>query len=319
MINVAAYNGLNCHHEMIGYVMAHCHTRPDIVLTVFTTSGVDFGWIRLYSDRFPGVPFQPIRAFSSAAFDHVVLLTDDDTSFPSLGEKERSKVLCIDHFHRIRRFQPMLRRISTRYFSDRTDAQYVLPTYCLVDETDKRLALSSMSGSNPEACISIVCIGAALEDFATMQQFVLHVQGLFPHNLSVTGVGRPLHFHLFHRRSVFPGEPDDHNLTVTRHNAADAGEMVAILRLSDYVLMGDGEARRQQALSGSCPLAYSCGCRLISSDLWKTANKLRSPIVFAETQTQALEPLGDCAIEDVYRESVELWSHRDDVLGSYLR
>lgn len=322
MIRVAAFNGLDCHHEMIGYILAHCQSRPCIALTVFTTSGADLSWITLYCERFPGVSFQSVEAFLSTNFDHIVLLTDDDRAFPVLVDAEEAKVLCIDHFHRLRRNTASgIKRISTRYFPDRLEAQYVLPTYCLVSKDDKMLALSSASGSSHDAEISIVCIGAAWEAFSTQQQFVRHVQTLFPMNVSPESVSRPLHFHLFHRRlvGIMIGEHSDGRISVTPHVAADAQCMIATLCKSDYVLIDDGAARQLHALSGSCPLAYSCGCRLITSALWKVSNNLSCPLVVP--LTDALEAIGDrggVGINLVYNEASNLWAHRDAVLASFL-
>lgn len=327
-IQVAAYNGLECHHEMIGYIMAYCQTRSDVQLTVFTTSSNDYAWISVYRGTFPASRFLPVSAFSPKEFDHIILLTDDDWSFPSLDPADQGKLLCIDHFYELRRLQPALRRMSTRFFPNRPDAVVVVPTYCLVDEKDKRLALSSASGASSDACISIACIGSTLEEFSTQQQFVQHVRALFPRNLSprnLSSVDRPLHFHLFHRRPLAVmdgacGTYVDERLSITSHTAADADTMVAILRRSDYVLMGGGDARQLRFMSGSCPLAYSCGCRLITSADWKAGNLMASPLEFNQMQTQT-EPLTALEGRDlalVYAEAARLWAHRDAVLDTFI-
>lgn len=319
MIRVGVFNGMDCHYEMIGYILAHCQSRDDVCCTVFVTFHGEMGWIDLYQGMFIDSAFKPLECFNHSDFDHIVLLTDDDWKFP-FDNVDQTKVVCIDHVHYIRRHDDRsnLRRLSTRFFPKRPYADFVLPTFCIVDEESKRRSLAS--SSSPNASISIVCIGAAFEDFHSLQHFVEHVQSVFPVNTSSENDSRPLHFHLFHRHPVnlMIGSHQDAGLSVTTHIGSDTQTMITTLQRSDYVMMLNGEHRTQHTISGSCPLAYSCGCRILASEEWKQAYQLQSPLVWhgGHMVLEALDASDGIGL--VYTEANDLWRRRDAVLAEFL-
>ena len=149
--SLAAYNGLSCHHEMIGHVLAY-----DPRTVVFSTDDGGLGWIDLYRRTFPLATFRPLHEFRERDFDHVVILTDDDFTYPGT---DAGKIICIDHSMNVRRSTGVSRdrRWSTRFFPNRPHDAYVLPTYEIVEELEKRRVLDASDA------VRVVCIGSVLE------------------------------------------------------------------------------------------------------------------------------------------------------------
>ena len=87
-MKIAIYNGLPCHYETIGHISEYCKLRGH-ELVVYSTVENSWGWFDYY-----GISPLSVEQYNHKEFDHVILLTDDDWSFPLTPDE---KIICIEH------------------------------------------------------------------------------------------------------------------------------------------------------------------------------------------------------------------------------
>ena len=87
-MKVAVYNGFPFHYETIGHLIEYCKDRQH-ELTVYSKTENTWGWFEYY-----GIEPKPVEEYSHEGHDRVILLTDDDWSFPVTPDE---KIICIEH------------------------------------------------------------------------------------------------------------------------------------------------------------------------------------------------------------------------------
>ena len=87
-MKVAVYNGLPCHYETIAHISEYCKLRGH-ELVVYSTVEKSWGWFDYY-----GITPLPVEQYNHKELDYVLLLTDDDWSFPLTPDE---KIIFIEH------------------------------------------------------------------------------------------------------------------------------------------------------------------------------------------------------------------------------
>ena len=137
-MKIAIFNGFNFHFEMFGYIIEYCLLK-NFKLDIFTPFELDLGWLSFYQKflikdnkdiTIKNVKEYPIKN----DYDHIILTTDDDRFFPDMLINE--KFICIDHYHKIRRFNVPY-HITTRKFPSRKFGDWALPVYKITDISEK--------------------------------------------------------------------------------------------------------------------------------------------------------------------------------------
>lgn len=99
-MKVAVYNGFPYHYETIGHIIEYCKSRQH-ELTVYSKTEKSWGWFEYY-----GIKPKPTEEYSHEGYDRVVLLSDNDWSFPVTPDE---KIICIEHIQLQRRSGNMKR------------------------------------------------------------------------------------------------------------------------------------------------------------------------------------------------------------------
>lgn len=274
---VAIYQGFDCfHYEMIGYALEYCLKRG-LKVTVYAhaTQGEGAGW-RAYYRRVFGdseLAFYSPMEFEPFTYDTVFLLTDDDRHYHSNWlMRTKPRVICIDHFHSIRREGAAMYHVGTRFFPT-NPRPWALPCYeaAVPNIEAKREAVS-------HGRVIVACVG---------------VSGV-PREVGVLKklLGRAwdsLEVHIIGRYVVMADECADANVHI--HKMASPDAMADILRRATHVLFLHDppvEKRNQypeQIMSGTIPLALTYGCQMILPDSWNAAYRFSSPVVYSKEQT----------------------------------
>jgi hypothetical protein len=324
---------------MIGFVL---DAIDDVV--VFTTLDDPSRWFDFYVKRFPGCEkrIRNVSEYEPGEWDMTILLTDDDWAM-RVGAIPDEKMLCIEHFHRLRRpGSEALGRLATRRFADRPELEWCIPTYNLFSaragpKGQREAAKASPKSITPSvqlpdasACrtqaqvkasdtnqntrIVVTCIGDASNLVVPPQTFADVVSRRFSNTDDIQ-------FHVF-RRHV-KTELAGLGIDLVDHVNESSVDLINHLQTSDYVMIMTGhqleESHCRHFMSGAIPLAYATGCRLIMTSDMKREYALESPLVVESDAYFELSRPNVCDIESVYEEAGGLIARRDDLLSKYLR
>jgi hypothetical protein len=281
-VKVCAYNGCPYHHEMIWHILDF---NPEI--TIFTTFD-NSGWVDFYKKLFPSSTILDSTSFNENDWDHIFLLTDDDTSY---NIKNNTKIICIDHSAYIRR-PHIQRRLSIRHYPNRPNDTWIIPNFKII--FNKPIL--------PD--IHIACIGG----WTTTKEFGIRFLNIFGNN-------HEIQFHIFNKDiRLHCGHPNVHI-----YFNADAETMMNCLLSCDYVLMANPKSQLF-ATSGCISLAYSTGCRLIVPNGWKDLYKLKSPmeVDYFGTETIEIKKPTQEELENVHRESSQFIKARNNLYTNFL-
>jgi hypothetical protein len=301
---VCAFNGMPCHHELIGHVLAF---RAD--LPVFSTPGdARERWFELYAALFPGARIRPVGEYAPQDWDVTLLLTDDDGGFPA--GVPACRVVCVDHWHEVRRAGDFRRRLATRHFSARLPpVEWVMPVYGVHALPEKRAAALDRADGR----VQVACIGDSLNQVLPPWTLCDALRARFSN--AATGI----RWHLFRRRDA---GRDGGGLDLVQHPNASACEMAAALLGCDYVLLlAHTACERNYArtnMSGAVPLAFATGCRLIMTEEARREHALESPLAVEADEGAELARPAPADLERVYREAAALCDRRDRLLGEAL-
>jgi hypothetical protein len=241
-MRVAIVQGFEFHYEMILYAIEFCATN-NIEFDLYVNKTDEHKW--LATDFFKIINIFKKISFSHEEYDRVLLLTDDDWTIPDVDcEWARTKLVCIDHFFKVRRHF-VRARICTRPFNlERPQAEWALPVFNGISTQDK-LTLLSKQNQVRVACVGNTCMPPP----SVMKKY-------FPDflNTEFNMIARCiLQQHLYKEYS---------NIKI--HVNASADLLIRILKESDYVMFFPlRDVYLNQMMSGAFPLAISYLCRLI--------------------------------------------------------
>ena len=244
-MKVAVYNGLPCHYETIGHISEYCKLRGH-ELVVYSKTENSWGWFDYY-----GISPLPVEQYTHKEFDHVLLLTDDDWSFPVTPDE---KIIFIEHASYQRR-SGNVKRVT---FKSRPGVPHIYFTFS-VPKAPKTLR---------------VC---------------------------VLGVGKDLAI-------KYPVEV----VQFYHGNPVDATEMMKVISSCQYMSLLNYE--KTITTSGAISMAFTCGCRLITTKNIIDEYGLKSAIDY--DATDELISIEDTT--DIYEEAERMIEQRNHVYDSIM-
>jgi len=244
-MKVAVYNGLPCHYEVIAHVSEYCKLRGH-ELVVYSTVEKSWGWFDYY-----GITPLPVEQYSHKEFDYVLLLTDDDWSFPLTPDE---KIIFIEHTSYQRRSGDV-KRVT---FKSRPGVPHIYFTFS-VPKAPKTLR---------------VCVLGVGKDLAIK----------YPVEVVQFYHGKPV----------------------------DATEMMKVISSCQYMSLLN--STKPNSTSGAISMAFTCGCRLITTKNIIDEYGLKSAIDY--DATDELVSIEDTT--DIYEEAERMIEQRNRVYDSIM-
>jgi hypothetical protein len=244
-MKVAVYNGLTCHYETIGHISEYCKLRGH-ELVVYSRVEKSWGWFDYY-----GITPLPVEQYNHKEFDYVLLLTDDDWSFPLTPDE---KIIFIEHASYQRR-SGNVKRVT---FKSRPGVPHIYFTFS-VPKAPKTLR---------------VCVLGVGKDSAI--KYPVEV------------------VHFYHLKPV------------------DATEMMKVISSCQYMSLLN--FTKPESTSGSISMAFTCGCRLITTKNIIDEYGLKSAIDY--DATDELVSIEDTT--DIYEEAERMIRQRNNVYDSII-
>lgn len=297
-MKIAIYHGFpHIHFEMLGYVIEYFKSN-NMILDVDIYSYINifsYEWWSFYNKIFNiKLTWHNPRIFNSDAYEYVFLITDDDISF---FQKPGSniKIISIEHIDYPRRIN-IHTRIGTRFFINRPAILWALPCFKAIAQNEKLIIL------NNENKINVVSIGK------NQPHNIEQLKNLFNNYYEIN-------FYFIIRELDSNNEllncPDD-NIFVYINCLTSV--MLEILSKSHYVLCFDinyNDHYAKKAISGSIPLSFTFGCKLILPELWNLFYDFKSCICYSICENNKLTLHKDTNLNLIYNEQYELIHHRN--------
>lgn len=280
-MHIALYQGFQSfHYEMLGYMYDFCITH-NISFDVY--AHMSPLWKPFYDEHFGAKDWNYPQNLDVSKYDYVVLLTDDDNTFPKKHfEKYSTKIISIDHCHQIRNGH-VKARIGTRPI----DLERLWAIPCFRPNLTKQVTHTSVAivgdSNSPVTHAELKSI------FKNYDSIKFHVIG---YNMSI-----------------------DATENITCYRNLDAISMYQILSTCSYMLCFlRGKDYINSILSGSIALAYSTCCRLIIPSIAKEKLGLTTPLCLEHVEGTDLSNVNDLILEEIAHERDRLIQHRNKTM-----
>jgi hypothetical protein len=304
-MKIAIYHGyMDIHYEMLGYILEYfISSNISFDLYAWGIPNIYDGleWQTFYNNLFKkNISFMFPKYFNPDNYDLIFLITDDDNTFSNkwLIDYE-TKMICIDHSARIRRLPINMLRLGTRFFTNRPQCLWALPTYTYLTKIDKIKILMDTP------TIHVVCIG--IQNRPPSGEFL---KELFTNFELIT-------FHVI-TRELFSTYENYFNIKTYEKCSTD--KMMELLKIARYVLCLNNPKNSEpiiNSISGAIPLAFNSGCQLIIPEIWNNYYNFNSVITYNDILLQKnnittqIELKLDNNLNNVYEETYSLLNHRN--------
>jgi len=294
-MKIAIFNGFNFHFEMFGYIIEYCLLK-NIKLDIFTQLELDLGWLSFYQKFLiknnKDISIKNVKEYPvNNDYDHIILTTDDDRFFPDMLINE--KFICIDHYHKIRRFSVPY-HITTRKFPSRKFGDWALPVYKITDISEK----------NSKSKKQVVCLGRFCPK--NMNEFSSYFGNDFE-NINFHFVDRHIESKLANYKTY---------KNVTCYNKLETQELINLFISSDYIFITeDNKDHINESMSAAVPLALNCLCQLIMPQKMKDSYGFKSVIGYEKGSILKLDKPD---FELINEELNELINHKINIFDKYL-
>ncbi len=236
---ILVYNGFPFHYEMIGFILDFSKTHNievDVVL-----SHIDNGWIEVYKTKYTFHILSKLPLELDYSF--VLLLTDDDRSFPNSIINENT--VCIDHYYQNRR-DIIKHHIPIAPFNDDTYL-YAFPIFDYITYEDKMDILSK----HKRPIITILGSNSLPYEYNTLSI----IDNINEFDIYI--INRSIPKQYINLPNVFLFE----NISATK-----LFELLIVSTYMCYIPNNSSNAQTQKkchSISASEPLSFTTGCKLM--------------------------------------------------------
>ena len=264
-MKIAIFNGFPFHYEMYGYIIHYCAYQGHSLTIYDLQANLDLGFVSLYQNIFPSFPivYKPLSYFTEEghSFDAIFLTTDDDPRFQKEKAEINRKIICIDHYFRIRSPE-FHKRIATRPFPTEYWRPWALPLYPILSYYEK----IKMRAALPNDTIFIAMVGYSIGSYNIK---IMNRLKSAEKKIVLVSIAR------WNSKDKFVGLRSDIELHILEN--IPAIQMIHILCQSDYVLINvafkksyygdeiDDDEYVYKSMSGIIPLTFATLTPLILS------------------------------------------------------
>jgi len=244
---ILIYNGFPFHYEMIGFILDFCN-KNKIIATVINRT-INDEWLELYKQKyvFNSLPELP-SCDNLKRFIFVLVLTDDDPTFPESYINNNNNIVCIDHMNINRR--PSIKCHIPISAFEPSATNYALPIFDFIDYETK---MNKLSQHNKPI---ITIIGDS--SFPYHKDSLSIINNL--HEFDVIIINRRIPKECLSYLELF---------NIYLFENISAIRMFELLALSNYVCYIPNNTENSisqynnRAISASIPISFTTGCKLI--------------------------------------------------------
>lgn len=292
-MRVALWQGFPFHFEMIGYIVDFC-LHHGIDYDVYCQSVNQCSWKAYYDNMFDTghkIWLHTCDSVDLSSYGVVFLLTDDDPTFTeSMRNTYGSKTVCIEHWYK-QRVPGFATHIGLRYSPLEPMRAFALPTYQAVSKEAKTFIVDN------DNTIHVALLGSC--NVPTSPDALYN---LFENTKGIM-------FHAMAREI-------QHDLSTASNIKTYANipttQMFDVLNQCSYVMCIGSHRHHEEIISGSIPLAFNVGARLIIPRSWNELYQFKSCLEYDDNTKLRLSKKVD--LDLVYAELVSLIETRDQVL-----
>jgi hypothetical protein len=286
--DILIYNGFPFHYEMIGCMLEYCK-KNDIHATLVNKCENE-EWLHLYKQKFSFTDLSELPCLD--VFNLIVLLTDDDMTFPDSFITYRT--VCIDHYYLNRRPSISHHLPISPFYEGIT--QYVFPVFSYISYEEK---------------------------LTLVQRPILTFLGdatLPPNRETFKRIENIEDFDIYIiNRSI--GWKDYRGMeNVYLFENIGAREMFSLLSKTTYLCYipnsckNAGEQSKNRSISACFPLSFTTGCILVFPETINTFLRLESPITYTSSIRLETKP----CFKKTFEERERLLSIADTTINSTL-
>ena len=291
MHKILIYNGFPFHYEMIGFMLDFC--RKYTIEATLVNKVMNDEWIDLYKQKFN---FQYLQDIPSQlnSFNLIVLLTDDDMSYPN--HLIFNNTICIDHsIQQNRRPQVKYHIPIIPFHAKITD--FILPVfdYITIETKIKKISEHKRPIITFLGDSAIPCDSSVLRVISNLHDFDIYI------------INRRIVNKNFNLPNVFFFE----NIP--------ANHMFELLISSTYICYIPNKTSSSspkhyecKSMTAAMPLSFTTGCKLIIPQNMNKFLKLNSVLEYLPYTQFSLE-LSPSLVE-TFQEREQLLKHRDTSL-----
>ena len=247
---ILLYNGFPFHYEMFGCVLDYAK-KYNLDVDIVNTREDTNKWFSFYQKYFTFNLYKDLSVIDINCYKSVILLTDNDFTFPK--ELVSENIICINHFHKSRRNDIKYQLPITKFNEDIDN--YCFPIWNCITHEEKLNALKQ----NNKPIVTL--IGASnIHHLNYIKNIIKNYQ--------------EFEFILINRN--IPNNTPDF---IKTYKNLSTVELFNVLKQTSYVLYLSSNTKNSvhqknnRAISGSFPLAISNGCHLIiPTDMIKPLN-----------------------------------------------
>ena len=237
---ILLYNGFPFHFEMFGCVLDYAK-KYNLDVDIVNTTDDNHQWFSLYEKYFTFNLYNSLSNIDVTGYHSVILLTDDDYSFPKNLVSENT--ICINHFH-ISRRNDIKYQLTISKFEEDID-KYCFPIWNCITHEEKVNILKH----NNKPIITLIG-NSNIHKTNNIKKIIKNHQD-------------------FEFRLINRNIPNNIPNFIKTYKNLNSIELFNILKQTSYVLYlqsNDTNSIDQQnnrTISGCFPLAISNGCQLI--------------------------------------------------------
>jgi hypothetical protein len=254
-------------------------------------------WMHFYNELFhldvsywkdPSL-FEP----NSNAYHKIILVTDDDPTFQDEWCQQHSeKIICINHFHEIRRKQ-LKHYIGTRYFPSNPvgGGIWTYQLYHAISKTEKINILLQ------EKKKYIVCLGESHPGGDVLEKYFTNYK-----EFEFIVISRRIHQTSIHEN-------------VKYHLNLYDSTYFDILKKASYILCMDSNKNKTDSCTASISIAFTFGCGLLIPDTWQPYYQFQNAVCYSSDFTYSIPiPYLDILkIKEIYSEQKEHIDKRNKI------
>jgi hypothetical protein len=293
MNKIAIYNGFQFHYEVLGYLIEY-FLYKNINFDLYSTyNNSSSNWKQFYDRIFnKNIQWLIPNSFNSDNYNIVIIATGDDLSCIC---NNKIKIIRIEHGIDYQ-LQYAHFRITTRYINN--NYRWALPIFNGLSKNDKKNILDKQKK------INVLILGRNNpSSIKQLKDIFFNFKNL---NLFIVSRSFGIEFEKESNTFIYANCPT--NL------------MLILLELSHYVLCLDNselynsDCYAQYKISGSIPLSFSFGARLILPKKWQDFYKFESVL----TYDNGLNLDKDTNLDIIYSEKNNLINHRNNTFDNVL-
>ena len=291
MHKILIYNGFPFHYEMIGFMLDFC--RKYTIEATLVNKVMNHEWLDVYKQKFNFHYLQELPSDLNS-FTLIVLLTDDDMSYPN--HLIFNNTLCIDHSINQNRRPQVKYHIPIIPFHEKI-TDFILPVFNYIDieskikkiNERKRPVITFLGDS------ALPCDASVLRVIINLLDFDIYI------------INRRIVNKNFNLPNVFFFE----NIPAT--------EMFELLISSTYICFIPNKISRSypdhyecKSMTAAMPLSFTTGCKLIIPQSMNKILKLKSVFEYAPYTQFALD--ASPSLLETFHERDQLLKRRDTSL-----